>query len=74
MIDFSLMTFQEGQIIEDRALIDQLVAEHDPIRPMVETDKTVVCPHCHKSFLLVADAALEMSAETKAKIERLGLF
>lgn len=73
MVGISLRTFEEGEIITDPALIEQLVKDECPIQPKAATDRVVLCPHCHKTHLLKPETTPQFRPETAEKLRRLGL-
>lgn len=74
MIGTSLRTFEEGEEIADLSLAERLVHDGDPVRRRTKDDRTLVCPHCHKTFLAQnAAAPPQFSPEVQEKIRRLGI-
>lgn len=74
MIGISLCSFQEGEVLREPDKIRALLASEAPIRPKTNDDQTIVCPHCHKPFLLQQDAGEpQFSPEVAEKIRRLGV-
>jgi hypothetical protein len=74
MVGESLRSFKEGEVIEEPELIKALLRDGVPIRERADADQTMICPHCHMTFLAnKAAVPADYSPETKAKLERLGL-
>lgn len=62
MIGVQFMSFTTGQVLDDVALIKQLLAGDCAIKPRDETGEIHTCPHCGKPSMIGAVPTMELDS------------